>query len=290
MEDFARPCYRAWAVETSSEIKRWIARLKLAARRAKLPLGEVSRRVGYNPYYLSQLLRGDAKLAMHTVLALCRETRLHPAALFGDLYGFAHRLSPALKEEPGAAAQAEPGAEVERLREKLWLKIAESGLSQREVSRRLGEHYDYVNQVLRGNVELKVEHVLRILAALGLEPDEVFADFYGVAGPWDRFPDLDAELPGGFTRREIIAFFQQNRRALREALEVKRRAQEREVRLAARRKARVSATAPTVATGAKPKPGQRARGATPGARKQARLTRKKSSENPSQPKSPTQAH
>lgn len=273
-------------METAPEIKRWIARLKLAARRAKLPLGELSRRVGYNPYYLSQLLRGEAKLSMHTVLELCRETKLHPAALFGDLYGFAHRLPPALKAEPGTASQAEAAAEVERLCEKLWLKITESGHSQRAVSRSMGEHYDYVNQLLRGNVDLKVEHVLRMLATLGLEPDQVFADFYGVAGPWDRFPDLDTELPGGFTRREIIAFFQQTRRSLAGSFEAQRREQERAKRLAARRRKPVPPEARARETGAEPPSRKRAGRVAERVGRQTRLIAKNKPRDPSPPKRP----
>ncbi len=66
--------------------------------------------------------------------------------------------------------------EVQRVRDLLHRKIYLSGLTQREVSRRLGLGRDYVHQVLKGRVELKIEHLLRIGEALGVEPDQLYAD------------------------------------------------------------------------------------------------------------------
>lgn len=66
--------------------------------------------------------------------------------------------------------------EVQRVRDLLHRRIYLSGLTQREVSRRLGLGRDYVHQVLKGRVELKVEHLLRIGEALGVEPVQLYSD------------------------------------------------------------------------------------------------------------------
>ncbi|MGH2668440.1 MAG: helix-turn-helix domain-containing protein [bacterium] len=63
--------------------------------------------------------------------------------------------------------------------EALRRKIRQAGLSYSEVERRLGMGRDYLRQLLAGRVDLKVKHVFGVLAALGVEPADFFAELLG---------------------------------------------------------------------------------------------------------------
>jgi transcriptional regulator with XRE-family HTH domain len=65
------------------------------------------------------------------------------------------------------------------LAEALRRKIRLAGLSYSEVERRLGMGRDYLRQLLAGRVDLKVKHVLGVLAAIGVEPADFFAELLG---------------------------------------------------------------------------------------------------------------
>ncbi len=64
--------------------------------------------------------------------------------------------------------------EVERLLTVLRTAIRLLGLTNREVERRLGMTPSYLGRLFGGSIELKVEHVLAISRAMGLEPAELF--------------------------------------------------------------------------------------------------------------------
>jgi transcriptional regulator with XRE-family HTH domain len=65
------------------------------------------------------------------------------------------------------------------LAEALKRRIRQAGLSYSEVERRLGMGKDYLRQILAGRVDLKVKHVLGVLAAIGVEPADFFAELLG---------------------------------------------------------------------------------------------------------------
>jgi len=64
--------------------------------------------------------------------------------------------------------------EVERLMNVLRTAIRLLGLSNREIERRLGLTPSYLSRLFGGYIELKVEHVLAIARAIGLQPGEFF--------------------------------------------------------------------------------------------------------------------
>jgi len=206
------------------DVRRLVALLRLTLRRTGGTQRAVSGRLGYHPNYLGQLLRGRARLTVNLVLRVLAELGVPPERFFAELYGFADLLpSPVGSAEEAshprrARLDLDAGAEVRRLADALWLRLSEAGLSQREVSRRLGAHRDYVNQVLRGNLELKVDHVLAILGVLGVPPEEFFAEHFGVSRRLGRFFDPEERLPGGVTWREMLAFFDAAATELRLAL------------------------------------------------------------------------
>jgi transcriptional regulator with XRE-family HTH domain len=77
--------------------------------------------------------------------------------------------------------------EVERLLMVLRTAIRLLGLTNREIERRLGLTPSYLGRLFGGSIELKVEHVLAISRAIGLEP----AEFFELAYP--RRPDPPTE-------------------------------------------------------------------------------------------------
>lgn len=64
--------------------------------------------------------------------------------------------------------------EVDRLMNVLRTSVRLLGLSNREIERRLGLTPSYVSRLFAGTIELKVEHVVAIVRAIGLQPWEFF--------------------------------------------------------------------------------------------------------------------
>lgn len=52
--------------------------------------------------------------------------------------------------------------------------ISALGLSLREIERRLGLSRGYLTRLFAGEMDLKVDHVVEIAKALGIEPEEIF--------------------------------------------------------------------------------------------------------------------
>jgi transcriptional regulator with XRE-family HTH domain len=63
---------------------------------------------------------------------------------------------------------------VDRILRMLQVAIRMLGFSNREIERRLGWTPSYMTRILKGNIELKIEHVVDIAGALGLSPREFF--------------------------------------------------------------------------------------------------------------------
>ncbi|MGH9362315.1 MAG: helix-turn-helix domain-containing protein [Thermoanaerobaculia bacterium] len=84
-----------------------------------------------------------------------------------------------------------PGVEqsVERLRRALQRRIRDEGNSFREVEDRLGVGRDYVSQLLRGSMDLKVKHLFALFEVLEMEPGEFFRALYPAARPRKRLDD-----------------------------------------------------------------------------------------------------
>ncbi len=60
--------------------------------------------------------------------------------------------------------------------------IRAAPFSQRQVERRAGFSRGYLSQLLAGNVDLKVRHILSVLDALGIAPGQFFASLYPRTG------------------------------------------------------------------------------------------------------------
>ena len=66
-------------------------------------------------------------------------------------------------------------------------RIRERGFTQVEVQDKLGWGRSYISQLLTKQKKLRVEQVLLILAVIGIEPTEFFADLYAIpSGHWVR--------------------------------------------------------------------------------------------------------
>jgi transcriptional regulator with XRE-family HTH domain len=85
--------------------------------------------------------------------------------------------------------------EVQRLARHLRWAIEVCGMTLRDVEARLGMGDGYLGQLLRGSVDLKVKHVVAVLAVLGMDPAEFFFSLYEnrlprPAVPAPRYPPL----------------------------------------------------------------------------------------------------
>jgi transcriptional regulator with XRE-family HTH domain len=97
-------------------------------------------------------------------------------------------------------------AEVCRVAALLRRTIAASGLSQRQLERRLGWGEGYLSQLLTGKVDLKLRHFFEIAATLDLDSGDLLAELYGFSegsGPQVARQEL-RELVGEWVR-ELLA-------------------------------------------------------------------------------------
>jgi len=120
--------------------------------------------------------------------------------------------------------------EVERLMNVLRTSIRLLGLTNREIERRLGLTPSYVSRLFAGTIELKVEHVVSIIRAIGLQPWEFFElayprrseptseAFHTIRGLLrDMQPPAEPARAAGLTEEEIDRRIQESvRQALRE--------------------------------------------------------------------------
>ncbi|HEX6900603.1 MAG TPA: helix-turn-helix transcriptional regulator [Thermoanaerobaculia bacterium] len=67
-----------------------------------------------------------------------------------------------------------PEPEIERLLQLVKTVMRMLGVTNRELARRLGINPSHLSRILNGQLELKVEHLLNMSAAMGLQPDEFF--------------------------------------------------------------------------------------------------------------------
>lgn len=124
--------------------------------------------------------------------------------------------------------------EVKRMLNVLRTSIRLLGLTNREIERRLGLTPSYVSRLFAGAIELKVEHVVAISRAMGLQPWEFFELAYPRRSdaPTEPFRAIRGLLrdmqpasesaaappqPAGFTDEEIEEKIQMSvRKVLRE--------------------------------------------------------------------------
>lgn len=72
--------------------------------------------------------------------------------------------------------------EIQRVLSLLKRAIRSSGMSQKEVDRKIGVQPGYLSQVMIGRLDLKLKHLLRALEAIEVDP----GGFFNLAFPGDR--------------------------------------------------------------------------------------------------------
>ena len=73
--------------------------------------------------------------------------------------------------------------DVKAVADHLRLCLQIKRITMRSVEEQLGMGEGYLGQLLRGNLDLKVKHVMAVLAAIGMGPDEFFSSLYGSPSP-----------------------------------------------------------------------------------------------------------
>lgn len=90
---------------------------------------------------------------------------------------------------------------VEKFRQSLRVALRRQGLSQREIQKRLGWGASFISQMFNGSKGLRLDAVLLMLYAAGLEPAVFFAEYFqwqGVPAPGE-----DAGAADGKRQRDL---------------------------------------------------------------------------------------
>ncbi len=95
------------------------------------------------------------------------------------------------------------GEQVAKLSRALRERIHREGLTFRDVEDRLEMGRDYLSQLFRGSVDLKLKHVMAILDAIGVAPEEFFAAVYALA-PASEVARLEFETDVGRVERLVM--------------------------------------------------------------------------------------
>lgn len=98
-----------------------------------------------------------------------------------------------MRDKTAYLGTADP--ETRKVLEALKERIRESGKSYREVEKRAQIGQDYLRQVLRGSVQLKVAHVLAVLRAIELPPGDFFQEVLGPPLPPPAVPEEAGQDP-----------------------------------------------------------------------------------------------
>jgi transcriptional regulator with XRE-family HTH domain len=70
--------------------------------------------------------------------------------------------------------KTETSPEVKRLLQVIKTSMKVLGHTNRDVERKLGLSGSYLSRLFSGLIELRVEHIVDIARAIGIEPDEIF--------------------------------------------------------------------------------------------------------------------
>lgn len=70
--------------------------------------------------------------------------------------------------------------ETQRLVEVLKVSLRILGVTNREIARRMGMSPSYISKLFSGGSEMRLDHVIRICRAIGIEPAEFFTFAYPV--------------------------------------------------------------------------------------------------------------
>lgn len=203
----------------------------------------VSVAAGWEPGYLSHILREEIALRASHLYTLLGVLRVEPERFFAELHppersesGLRRLLREAAARQQEVGLRTEgggdvagrpqgldsPGAAVRRQVSRLgWLlrrALRARGVTSARASRFMGRPRPYLSQLLAGEPDLPLAEVYAVLAAIGVEP----ADFFGAlhpAGDGGNGGDGGGGAPEGprpLTRRELR---EEVRRVVRESLD-----------------------------------------------------------------------
>lgn len=198
--------------QVETYVRRLARLLRVKIKASQRLLGEVSLAVGRHRGFLGKALRQPDQLKAKDVYRVLEEIDLHPAAFFAELYrdrrpppgstpSMQATFEAVLSKPPAVDPLGEQTGlrEVRRLAEQLQLKMLETDVTQRKVSRALGFRPDHLSQILLAKVDLKFWHVFAVLEQLGIRPRDFFEEMYGIAGHL-----ADGPLPGGHRWSELL--------------------------------------------------------------------------------------
>jgi len=96
--------------------------------------------------------------------------------------------------------------EIRHVLDTLKAAIKVLGYSVRDIEKKLGYSQGYLSRVFSGSIELKMEHIIDVSAALGMAPEEMLAFVYPhlkdppSAAAWELWKRVGGKAPTGTFR------------------------------------------------------------------------------------------
>ncbi|MCP4662838.1 MAG: helix-turn-helix transcriptional regulator [bacterium] len=89
---------------------------------------------------------------------------------------------------------------IAQIRRELRRLINDSGVTQRSIEEKNGFTQGYLSQVLKGHIALGARHILGVLFALGIPPQEFFARLFG------GYEEPDSQVPLDEIRERLARY------------------------------------------------------------------------------------
>ncbi len=160
--------------EIEEEIDRTLRTLRATIKAQRFTQLRIQEILGWGRSYISQIVTRSKGFRFESLLLILKTIGVAPGAFYAELYGW-----PPLDEpESESDAEFDLAEEVDRVLAGLAQKIRARGPTQSVVQESLGWGRSYISQLMTKQKGLRVDQVLMILWALGIEPREFFWELY----------------------------------------------------------------------------------------------------------------
>ncbi len=160
--------------EIEKEIDRTLRTLRATIKAQDFTQLRIQEILGWGRSSISQIMTRAKGFRFESLLLILKTIDVAPGAFYAQLYGW----PPSDEPESESDAEFDPTEEVDRVLAGLAQKIRARGPTQSAVQQSLGWGRSYISQLMTKQKGLRVDQVLMILWALGIEARDFFWELY----------------------------------------------------------------------------------------------------------------